>query len=40
MKAVGFNKYGGPDVLETIQVDDPKPSQNEVVIRMECTSMN
>ncbi len=40
MKAVGFNRYGGPEVLETIQVDDPKPGQNDVIIRMECTSMN
>lgn len=40
MKAIGFYKHGGPDVLQEIEVDKPKPGPNEIEIKMEATSVN
>lgn len=40
MKAAGFYKTGGPEVLETVEVEDPVPSDNEITIRVSHTSLN
>lgn len=40
MKAVGFKKYGGPEVLEMMEIEDPTPNDNEVVIATMYTSIN
>ena len=34
MKAIGFKKYGGPEVLEELEVETPKPKEHEVIIKM------
>ena len=40
MKAMGFYKYGGPEVIEPLEVDAPKPADGEVTVRVACTSVN
>lgn len=40
MRAIGFYKTGGPEVLQPIEVADPIPSENEITIRMKHTSVN
>ncbi|MDE1825770.1 MAG: zinc-binding dehydrogenase [Candidatus Micrarchaeota archaeon] len=40
MKAMGFYKYGGPEAIEPLEVDAPKPGDGEVVVRVACTSVN
>lgn len=32
MKAIVYDKYGGPDVLRTEDVDKPEPAKNEILI--------
>ena len=34
MKAVRFDHYGGVDVLEVRDVDDPKPEAGEVLVEV------
>ena len=40
MKAVRFTQYGGPEVLELIDTDIPKPSADEVLVRMASLSVS
>lgn len=40
MKAIGFNRNGGPEVLEEMEVQDPVPAPGEIVVRPSYTSMN
>jgi NADPH:quinone reductase-like Zn-dependent oxidoreductase len=40
MKAVLIRSYGGPEVLEIADVPEPKPKEDEVVIRVAATSVN
>lgn len=40
MKAVGFSKHGGPEVLQWIDLPEPKPGADEVVIRTEVIGVN
>lgn len=40
MKAVVFEKYGPPDVLEPREVEKPAPKDNEVLIEMHAASVN
>lgn len=40
MKAIVFNQYGGPDVLEYTDVQDPIPGEGEVLIRVAAASVN
>jgi len=40
MKAVVFDRHGGPEVLQYKDVQDPKPAPTEVVIEVKATSIN
>lgn len=40
MKAVQFSKYGGPEVLEIIDLEKPTPGANEVVIEVKAIGVN
>ncbi|SDI80933.1 NADPH2:quinone reductase [Natribacillus halophilus] len=34
MKAIQFSNYGGPEVLETVNVEQPQPENKEVLIEV------
>ncbi|HKO25199.1 MAG TPA: NADP-dependent oxidoreductase [Chloroflexota bacterium] len=40
MKAVRYQEYGGPDVLEVVDVPDPSPGRGEVVVRVVTAGTN
>src|SRR3712207_3748386 len=40
MRAVGFRRYGPPDVLETLEVPRPEPGPGEVLIRVAAAGVN
>ena len=40
MKAVVFHKHGGPEVLETGEVQDPEVAPDEVLIEVRAASVN
>jgi NADPH:quinone reductase-like Zn-dependent oxidoreductase len=40
MKAIVYEKYGTPDVLELREVDTPTPKDDEVLIRVHAVSIN
>src|SRR5262245_12385838 len=40
MKAVVFNRPGGPEVLELAEVPDPKPGPGEVLIEVGASALN
>jgi len=40
MRAIGFRKFGGPEVLEMMRVEDPRPEERDVIIRTLYTSVN
>lgn len=39
-RAVRISRFGGPDVLELVDVDDPIPGPNEIAIRHEAIGLN
>ncbi|MGB0631573.1 MAG: NADP-dependent oxidoreductase [Alphaproteobacteria bacterium] len=39
MKAIRYSRYGGPDVLEYLDVDDPVPGPDEALIAVRCASV-
>lgn len=39
-KAVRFSRYGGPDVLDVVEVDEPVPGRGEVVVAVETAAVN
>jgi NADPH:quinone reductase-like Zn-dependent oxidoreductase len=40
MKAVQFTRFGGPEVLELVEVPDPQPGPGEVRVRVRATGVN
>jgi len=40
MKAVRFQEYGGPEVLEVVNVPEPSPGQGKVVVRVVAAGIN
>jgi len=40
MKAAIFNQHGGPEVLEFTEVPEPRPRDNEVLIRVKACALN
>lgn len=40
MKAITRNRYGGPEVLEIREIDKPKPSAKELLVRVHATTVN
>ena len=40
MKAVMFNEYGSPDVLQVRDIEKPSPKDNEILIKIFATSIN
>ena len=39
MKAIRYSRYGGPDVLEYVDADDPIPAPDEALIAVRCASV-
>ncbi|SPL72646.1 NADP-dependent oxidoreductase [Acinetobacter stercoris] len=40
MKAVIFNQYGGPEVLETIEIPTPTPNENQLLVEVKAFGVN
>ena len=40
MKAIVYEKYGQPDVLELKEVSKPKPKDDQVLIEIRAASVN
>lgn len=40
MKAVAFNEYGAPDVLEPIEIPRPMPAADEVLVEIHASGIN
>jgi len=40
MKAIVYTKYGGPDVLQFMDLEKPVPKDNEVLVKVHAASLN
>jgi NADPH:quinone reductase-like Zn-dependent oxidoreductase len=39
-QAVRFERYGGPDVLNVVDIEPPQPGEGEVVVRVQAAAIN
>ena len=40
MKAIQFNEYGGPEVLQLVELEKPSPKEREVLIEIKAVGVN
>lgn len=40
MRAIRIEQYGGPEVLQRVDIDTPSPKPDEVLIRVHCAGIN
>jgi NADPH:quinone reductase-like Zn-dependent oxidoreductase len=40
MRAIGFHRHGGPEVLERLELPDPRPTARQVVVRVKAVALN
>src|SRR6266852_2829299 len=40
MKAIGLTEFGGPEVLEVVDLPEPEPGPGEVCIRVRAAAVN
>ena len=40
MKAIIRNEYGTPDVLRLVEIEQPTPAADEVLVRVHAASIN
>lgn len=40
MKAIQINEFGGPEVLKTVEIDEPYPNEDEVKVKVFVTGLN
>lgn len=40
MQAIRFDRFGGPEVLETVELPDPRPAPGEVLVRVHAAGVN
>jgi NADPH2:quinone reductase len=40
MKTVKFEEYGGPEVLEVVDMPEPSPGRGEVIVRVVAAGIN
>lgn len=40
MRAVMINRFGGPEVLEIVDMNPPEPAPDEVLVRVQCAALN
>ncbi|MCU1493990.1 MAG: alcohol dehydrogenase [Acidimicrobiaceae bacterium] len=40
MRAVVYHRYGGPEVLEVVDLDEPKMAQDSVLVRIKAAGLN
>ncbi len=40
MKAIGLSEFGGPEVLEVVDLPEPEPGPGEVRIRVHAVAVN
>ncbi len=40
MKAARFSRFGGPDVLEIVDLPDPRPDPGEIRIKVRAAGVN